>query len=92
MPLAKLSIKAEAAFYRSHHISNGQSQAFKTFMNGLGANVFEPISKLLKHQRALSQKSENYSTRLMELKKSKQKTLTNVSTFSQGEKISVSYL
>ena len=40
LPLQKLSVCAESAFYRKFHVSNKLALAYKKLLNGVGADIF----------------------------------------------------
>ena len=87
-PVKKVSVQAEAAFYRKHHISTKVAQAYRRLTNGLGAEVFHPFHKVYEEQKNL--KPENYVTGLVELNKSKKSESSSVESVVQ--KITVPYL
>ena len=86
-PVAKLSVQAEAAFYRKHHISTKVAQAYRRLTNGLGAQVFHPFNKVYEEQKRL--KGTHYLTGLVELNKSKK---SENSEEGAVQKLTVPYL
>ena len=68
-PPTKLSVPAEAAFYRRFHISIKQSLAYKQMLKGLNIEVFQPFSSVVKHQKSL--KLNDYSVTMKEMYKNK---------------------
>ena len=86
-PVVKLSVAAEAAFYRKYLVSNKVAQAYKRLTKGLGADCFQPFHKVYEQQRKL--KETNFETGLVELNKSKK--IENCND-GPAQKITVPYL
>ena len=86
-PVVKLSVAAEAAFYRKYHVSNKVAQAYKRLTKGLGADCFQPFHKVYEQQKKL--KETNFETGLAELNKSKK--IENCND-GPAQKITVPYL